>query len=192
MGLGESAGLPCGSQGRRSRCRKRSTLAIAAFTLAFLGGHLEQAQQLAERALALNPNSAVVCVHSAWVFIYIGDYTRALDLLSAARQMSSLDPRRYLTNSATAQALIASERYEESLAWTERTLEIWPSHAVALRLRAIALVHLGHLEEARAAVRKLLVVQPNVSLRNMPRPLFRDPAVTQRRDEALRKAGLPE
>jgi adenylate cyclase len=169
-----------------------SALASVAFTLAYLGGQLDQAQQLAERAVALNPNSTSVCVHCAWVFIYVGEYDRALKLLSAARRLNPLDPRRYLANTATAQALVASERYEESLEWTDRTLEFWPAHPVGLRLRATALVHLGRLDEAKATVRKLLEVQPIASLDSMPRATFRDPRVNQRRDEALLKAGLPE
>jgi adenylate cyclase len=167
-------------------------LAIAAVTLANLGGKLDQAVEIANKALRLHPNSSTVCANCGWVFLLGAEYDRALALFEAARRMSPLDPRGYFTNAGTAGAYLFSRQFEEAELWTRKTLDKWPSHPVSLRYRAAALALLGRLEEARSVVSDVLKVQPNSSLSRSRKSSYRDQEMFRVYLEALRIAGLPE
>ncbi|MBJ6124033.1 adenylate/guanylate cyclase domain-containing protein [Microvirga splendida] len=169
-----------------------TALSIAAFTLAGLVGHFDEAADLANNALRLHPNSAFVCTNCGWVFVHIGEYERALSLLDTARRMSPIDPRVHLINSGTTAAYLFSGRFEEAELWARRTLERMPSHPVSLRYHTAALVFLDRLDEARAVASKLLEVQPNTSITRSRRSHYRDKAMFERFLEALKLAGIPE
>jgi adenylate cyclase len=169
-----------------------TALAVAAFTIAALGGGLDETVELANRALRLHPNSSTVCTNCAWVFTYGGEYGKALDLLDTARRLNPLDPRGYLMNNATAVAYFFAGHFEETERWTRRSLEKWPAVPVSLRYRAAALVHLGRVEEARAIISNLLSIQPNSTLARSGQIRHSDPAKLDMYLDALRQAGLPE
>jgi adenylate cyclase len=169
-----------------------ASLATAAFALALMGGKLDEAMELAEKAIHLHPNSAGVCTNCGWVLILNGAYDRAIQLLEAARRMSPLDPRGYLSGDALAAAYLFSMRLEQADFWTRWALSRWPSNAPSLRLRAAVLVQLGRSEDARRAVSDLLKVQPNASVSRSRRLRYRDTETYERFLECLRLAGLPE
>ena len=97
-----------------------TAMAIAAFTLAMLGGKLDEAMRLAENALRLHPNSSVVCTNCGWVFTLNGSYERAIPLLETARRMSPIDPRGYLFGGALTAAYLLAKRYEDANVWASR------------------------------------------------------------------------
>lgn len=167
-------------------------LAIAALTLAMLGRKLEEASEIAERALVIHPNSSSVCTHCGWVLVYNAQYSRAIALLEAGRRMSPFDPRAHLNMNATATAHLLLKDFENSLFWSERVLSNWPSHSVALQNRAAALSLLGRVEEARLAVSRLLDAKPNASASLMRRRRVLDNDMQERVIDALRIAGLPD
>jgi adenylate cyclase len=169
-----------------------AVLASAGFTLAMFTGQLDQAVELAHRALILNPNSSSVRTNCGWVFVLNAEYDRALEHLDVARRMSPLDPREYLMNNAATAAYFLSRRFEQAEESARRTLDKWPSHPVTLRGRAAALVRLGRLAEARATIAKLLAVQPNSSVSHLRRLGYRDQEMFKNFLDALRIAGLPE
>ena len=140
-----------------------TVLAHAAYTVAMLSGHLERAVLLANRALQLNPNSASVLTDCGWVFVFDGNYNAALLHFSEAQKLSPIDSRAYLNSNGIAVALFHSKNYEEAARIAGQTLERWPHHMVALRYRAAALVRLGRLPEARAVVKRVLAVDPELA-----------------------------
>src|SRR3712207_4820922 len=102
--------------------------------------------------------------------------------------MSPLDPRGYFTNNGTAGAYLLSGSYAQAELWTRRTLDKWPSHPVALRYRAAALVLLDRVDEARSVISELLKVQSNSSLSRSRRAHYQDAEMYGVYLEALRKA----
>jgi adenylate cyclase len=166
-------------------------LSIASLTLAMLGRKLEEAAEIADRALQLHPNSSSVCTNCGWVLIYTSQYDKAIALLEAGRRMSPIDPRNYLNMNATATAYLFSKDFENSLLWSDRVLTKWDSHPVALQNKAAALSLLGRVEQAKITMSRLLEVKPNASVSLMRRLRLLNTEMRERIINALSDAGLP-
>jgi len=166
--------------------------ASAAWTISMLGGLHLQGREFAERALRLHPNSADVRTACGWSFSFGGEPETALEHFEVARRLSPLDPRAFLTQTATASANFFLRRFEETVDWSTRVLQQKPTWVPALRYRAAALAHLGHTEDARADITQLLAHQPACTLGWLTVYKFRHPWMQALFSEGLRLAGLPE
>ncbi|MGH7190136.1 MAG: tetratricopeptide repeat protein [Acetobacteraceae bacterium] len=119
------------------------------------------------------------------------DHDRAVTELRLAL---SINPFRQLTMRANlGQALLLAGRPEEALVelrWSAaRAADYGPCH----RALVIAAAETGRMEEARAALREVVRLTPDRTLRNIAEMWFyRDPAVIERFRAAFRAAGLPE
>jgi adenylate cyclase len=169
-----------------------NVLAISAFTIAMMAGQLDHAVHLARRALQLNPHSASVLTNCGWVAIFDGDYAAGLEHLREARRLSPIDPRDFFVNNAMSVAHFHTENYAEAERLTSRTLEQWPHHLVALKIRAASLVWLGRAEEAEGVIKRLLRSHPSERASMSKRFPYRKREGQQRMIEALLRAGLPE
>jgi adenylate cyclase len=165
--------------------------ATAAWAQGVFGGSLDNAVELAHRALRLHPNSAYVRVCCGLAFVFAGDQELALRQFEAARRMSPFDPREYNTLTATAMSYFFLKEFEESLQWTARALERRAS-VVSFVYRAAALAHLGRIEEARTTIEQLLKVQPVITIRVCLQYRFRHEWMLDLLIDGVRKAGLPE
>src|SRR5260370_30938992 len=86
-------------------------------------------------------------------------------------------------------------RYEEASAWCDKTLHERPDYPPALRMKAATCGLLGRLDEGRAWVERLLIVNPDTtvsSLRLYYRIMMKKPGSLDAFLDGLRKAGLPE
>ena len=99
-----------------------------------------------------------------------------------------------MTNIALAKLHLGG--YEEALDWYRRAKEPNRNYATGRFNMAATLVELGRLDEARAAVKAALVLNPGFTIRRYragaqsDNPLFlkrREPII-----EGIRKAGVPE
>jgi len=169
-----------------------SILASAAWTVSMLGGLHRQGKEFAERALRLHPNSADVRTACGWSFIFEGEPERALEHFEVARRLSPLDPRAFITQTATASANFFLRRFEEAVDWSTRVLQQKPTWVAALRYRAAALAHLERIEDANADIKQLLGLQPNCTLRWLTVYKYRHPWMQELLSDGLRLAGLPE
>jgi adenylate cyclase len=166
-------------------------LANAAWAYALTLGNTPKGLLLADRALRLHPNSAHVLMQSAAVLMYAGELDRAFEAIQKARRISPLDTRSYTIFATLAGCSYFSHCYEEAVAWANQAIEQSPSFSVAYRFLAAALAQLGRLEEATAAVGRLLQVQPSASLTLSRTAAYVQPLKDLYID-GLRKAGLPE
>jgi adenylate cyclase len=157
-----------------------------------LGGLHDQGKELADRALRLQPNSAVVRTGCGWSRIFGGEPERALEHFEVARRLSPLDPRAFMTQTAMASANFFQRRFEDTLECATHVLQQRLTWAPSLRYRAAALAHLGHLDEARADVAQLLIAQPSCNLHWLTVYRFRHRWMQELFSDGLRKAGLPE
>jgi len=83
----------------------------------------------------------------------------------------------------------------EAVAWLRRCLEANRNYPIAHFQLAASLALLGSLEEARAAVRAGLALDPTFTLRRMRGRMSDDPtfhAGSKRVQEGMRIAGVPE
>jgi tetratricopeptide (TPR) repeat protein len=67
-------------------------LGSGGYALAFLGGEFEEGLSAIERAIILNPNSAMALAHAGWVQTYLGRAHEAIDALERSIRLSPRDP----------------------------------------------------------------------------------------------------
>jgi TolB-like protein/class 3 adenylate cyclase/Flp pilus assembly protein TadD len=149
-----------------------------------------------ERALALNPNYAVAHAEIGLAKVVNGhaEETEA-HILEALR----LSPRDTYSHHWVAFRALAKHflgAHEEAVAWYRRAIEINPNRHLSHVYLAAALAELGRLDEARAAARAGLAIEPKFTLRRLRAGAQTDnPVFLKRREqiiEAMRKVGIPE
>ena len=170
-----------------------TTLGRVGIVLAYLARDYEVALAATDRALLLDPNSAVAYRNSAWVRMWVGDWQVSVDHFKKAIRLNPLDPTMYGIETGLCFALLVGGRPDEALPWVQKALQEKPTYGAALRGLIIALVELGRLEEARVVGQRLLAQDPKqtVTLAHRQHAL-RDPQFRERLFAALRTAGIPE
>ena len=153
---------------------------------AFWAGQPDRARQHIRKALALNPNDADVLAIASYVEAGLGDPETGLRNMKLALERNPTNPRWYHWVTGVTLAMLG--RYEEALKEYD---QYGPPHVDILKLRAIAMVQLGRLEEARAQVRALLALTPDMTIAKVQK---RDACMLDFdvRIQSLRLAGLPE
>ena len=165
---------------------------MAAFTLFYFAGEHAIAETAADRALALNPNSA-----HAWMtrgYVSLPQAATGIEAFERAMRLNPLDrfERGFIGGIAISHLLAG--RYEQALDWSVRALREEPGYPAALRTKAVACAHLDRIEEARETVLQLLDEQPWNTLGRTAQfysRIFGSQAAAIY-VEGLRKAGLPE
>ena len=117
----------------------------------------------------------------------------AIEAIERARRLSPFDPYTFLCAFTIAFAHFTARRFEQAIEWADRTLHDQPRFVPAIRLKVVALAHLGHLEEARAELGRLLAVDPKLTIAGLRAfAHFQAPEVLELYVTGLRLAGLPE
>ena len=116
----------------------------------------------------------------------------AIEAVERARRLSPFDP--YTFNALfIAIAHLAARRFEQAIEWADRALHDQPRLASAMRVKVVALAHLGHLDEARAELSRVLAVDPKLTIAGFRAYAhFLAPEVLELNVTGLRLAGLPE
>jgi TolB-like protein len=171
-----------------------TALATAAFSLWLLTRDTEAAARSIERAVTLNPNSAVACGYSGVVQAYGGVAVVAIDRCTRAMRLSPLDHWTWLFLHGMAVAHLTERRLHEALACLQRAYEERPTGPYVLAYLVSTYAHLGRLSEARAMLPELTAVGPG-TVAEWKRHFF--DIFTNAPDEefvceGLRRAGLPE
>jgi len=166
------------------------TLAAAAVTSAFMVGDSESEIQMADRAVALNPNSFFAWAGRGHVHRIVGLPEEAVRSYERAIRMSPADPRLHFTFLGMGLAFIELGRFDEAIVAGKKALRQNPSFSPAYRLLASAFAHLGRDTEAREAAARLLEVDPAFTI--SARMDRRRQSHLKLLIEGLRRAGLPE
>lgn len=168
-------------------------LVAEGFALANLHHRLDEAEQAYDLALELSPNDAHGRLLRGTLYAFRGEGGKATRDTERALHLAPLDPHRFFFHSLAGTACIAARDYERALLLSKQSLRLNRMHTSTLRVKAVAEVRLGRLEEARATAAELLRLQPGLTvsgwLRNSPSASFwigRDAA------QALQEAGIPE
>lgn len=168
-------------------------LCVAAHINAFTAKNLDLANDLYERALALDENSAFAWGLSALTRAYLGDPDGAAERLRNVWRLSPYDPMNFYFWLLAGIAEFVAGRYGECVAWTRKSVRANPRFVAALRTLAPALALSGDEQGARAIASQLLAIEPNFRVSRFIAwyPLRRAEDLA-RLEEGLRAAGLPD
>jgi adenylate cyclase len=169
------------------------TIWQAAYTLFRLVGEAAIAAAALDRALALNPNAARAWLVRGHIHALRNQPEAAIEAIERARRLSPFDPFAFFYDYNIAVAHLAARRFEQAIEWADRALNDQPRLVIAMRLKVVALAHLGNLDAARAELSRVLAIDPKLTI-----ACFREyahhmaPVVLELDVAGLRLAGLPE
>jgi adenylate cyclase len=153
-------------------------------------GDSESEIEMADRAVALNPNSYLAWYARGWVYKIAGLPEEAVRSFERAIRMSPIDPLLHLTFAGMGYAFIELRRFEEAIVAGKKGLRQNPTFSGTHRCLASAFAHLGRDAEAHEAAARLLEVDPAFTISAW---IARGGQTNSKLlIEGLRKAGLPE
>jgi len=163
---------------------------LAAVISAFMVGDCESEIEMADRAVALNPNSFNAWYYRGWVYRTAGSPEEAVRSFERAKRMSPVDPLLHRSFAGMGMALIELRRFDEAIVAGKKALRQNPCYSAAYRCLASAFGHLGRDAEAREVAARLLEVDPAFTISGWIARGGQSNAKLL--IEGLRKAGLPE
>jgi adenylate cyclase len=166
------------------------TLASVGWAKAYVAGDFDAAAEMVDRAVALNPNSAIAWNYRGLTCQYVGQAAEALHSFEQGLRLSPLDPLLYGTYAMMGLAFIGLHRFAEAEAVARKALRKNPIFMPAHRCLASALALQGRDTEARAAAARLLELEPGFRISDwiIRSRQWRAGLLV----EGLRRAGLPE
>jgi adenylate cyclase len=166
------------------------TLGWAAIISANFVGDRESEIEMADRAVALNPNSFLVVNGRGHVYRIAGLLEEAVRTFELAIRLSPVDPLLPHCFGGMGFALIELRRFDEAVTAGRKAQRHNPAYSGAYYRLASALAHLGRDAEARDAAARLVKLDPAFTIR--ARMGRRRQSHVKLLIEGLRKAGLPE
>ena len=147
-----------------------------------------------EKAIELNPNAFYAYHGLGMVLVLAGRCEEALDISIQGERISPRDPLLWASIVVRALACILLQRYEEAIAYSERTFQFptpsgyWP-HAT----KAAALAKLGDTDAAKGELGRALEEKADLSISYLQRTLpTKHAGGLDNYLDGLRLAGLPE
>jgi adenylate cyclase len=166
-------------------------LAISGFIVGMLTLDYAAAVGAADRALALNGNSALVLGFATMTEANAGQHDKALEHGMRAIRLSPLDPMNYHPYLGMGFAYFFSGRGEEAVAAAQRAIQVNPTFVVSHALLVASYAQLDELDAAKRAANRLLDLAPGFTVTMMEQHEFTEPVKVARFGAELRKAGLP-
>ena len=149
-----------------------------------------------ERALALDRNLAEAHAWIGLAKIYIGRAMETEMHILEALRLSPRDIRAFRWLMVTGAAKLNLDAAGEAVVWLRRSIEANRNNPLAQIWLADALMRLGELDEAKAAARVALVLDPTFTIRRLrARAPSNNPTFLAEREriyKGLRLAGVPE
>jgi TolB-like protein/DNA-binding SARP family transcriptional activator len=167
-------------------------LAVHGLVASYLYKDFDLAFRRFETALSINGNAALAWMWSGTAQAWIGNGSRAVEEINKAMALSPYDPLMYAYSGNAAMAYLADAQYERAIECALRSLRENRTYTAAYRLLVIALVLAGREDEARASARRLLEIEPGLTVTGFRRryPGSASPQADLFCD-ALTRAGVP-
>jgi len=168
-------------------------LVLAGFVLVMIARDYEQGLEATNRARELNPNIAFVSFLVGSSLSICGDPEEGLVCIEDAIRVSPGDPGAFFFYTSAALSHLMCGRPAEACRLATRSAGIYAGWDTTYRVLAPALVQLGRMDEARAAVVRLLELAPIMTVSRLRAQWpIRDPLTLSTILDGLRSAGLPE
>ena len=168
-------------------------LAVDGFVHANLLKDLDSAEASYDLALQSNPSSGLARALRGILKAFKGDGSEAVANVEAGLRLSPFDPHRYFYDTLAAGAYYSDGQYEKAVEYATRSLRLNRRHTSALRTLAVCLHRLDRGDEARAAARQLMELEPLLTVSGWCR---RSPAASfpngQAFAQSLRSLGIPD
>jgi adenylate cyclase len=171
-----------------------TVLARTAFVFALLDGNFERGRALAERATAINPNSAPAWNARATMDLVLGELEAALQGFANVMRLNPLDKREVpFALFGSGAACLLSGKYDESAAFVRRLLLLSPNDIRGLFILTGSALFGGKLAEAEETVARIKLLFPHLrssQLRQVYR--VRKPEQMAIVERTIAGIGLPE
>ena len=168
-------------------------LVLAGFSLIMIGHDYDQGLQAVNRAREINPNIAFVTFIAGAALVICDRAEEALECFEAAIRVSPGDPGAFFIYSSAALAHLCCGRPAEAFEYATRAASIYDGWDTTYRVMASALAHLERMDEAAAAVTRLLELAPGLTVSGLrERWPLRNKGKLEMILDGLRRAGLPE
>jgi adenylate cyclase len=167
-------------------------LARAAHALCHFVRQFDRATQMADRAISLNPNLQVAWHARGQIASMCCNPDECIQSLAQSIRFSPKDPAIRSLWIGSSYALWMKGQYEEGFALAAKAIQFRPT-PWSLGAYIINAVSLGHIDQAREAMKKTLTTAPELTVSRFEKnPSFRDPNINKRIAGILRVAGMPE
>jgi adenylate cyclase len=159
----------------------------AAYTLSH---DLATAAVHADRSLMLDSGSAWAWGRSAWIHVYGGDATAALERFEIAQALAPADPLSYLWSVGMAASHFEGARYQKAVHWYRRALAEQPKAIWINRFLAASYALVGSKELAKRSLVELARAFPELTIQKVRASLPHRRNTLERYAEGLAAAGL--
>lgn len=140
-------------------------LAIAGHVRAFLHHRLDEALPLHERALAINPSLPLAWHLSGVAQAYKGNLAEARRRIEQCRRLAPRDPHSFFADGAAIIVELLSHNHHEAAVLGRRVTQLHPRFSAAYKPYLSALGHLGERGEADLVYSRLLLLEPDFTVR---------------------------
>jgi adenylate cyclase len=169
------------------------TIAFAAHAIAWLAGEHDIALAAIGRARHSNPNSFDVLIRSGWVYAWTADFDLAVEHFKRSVRLNPIDPLLGYAYCGLAFVHNHKEEYEQAAEYARLTTNNMPNWIFGWIHLAVSSAYIGHIEEARAAVGRILVLSPSFSLKQYRGiSSSKHDWMLEKAAHGLRLAGIPE
>ena len=167
-------------------------LAVHGHVASYLYKDFDLAFRRFQTALRINANAAPAWMWSAAAQAWMGNGPRATEEINKAIALSPYDPLMYAYNAYASISYLVDGQYERAIECSLRSLRENRTYTAAYRQLVIALVLAGRENEARASARRLLELEPGLTVAGFRRryPGSASPHANIFCD-ALARAGIP-
>jgi TolB-like protein/DNA-binding SARP family transcriptional activator len=139
-------------------------LAVHGHVASYLYKDFDLAFRRFEAALRINANAAPAWLWSAAAHAWMGDGPRAIEEINKAMALSPYDPLMYAYSGNAATAYLVDGQHERAIECALRSLRENRTYTSAYKALAIALVLAGRKGEAQAPARRLLELEPGLTV----------------------------
>jgi TolB-like protein/DNA-binding SARP family transcriptional activator len=175
-------------------CNSMEPMAFAVHGLvaSYLYKDFDLAFRRFETALRINANAAPAWMWSAAAHAWMDNGPRAIEEINKAMALSPYDPLMYAYSGIAAMAYLADGQYERAIEAALRSLQENRTFTSSYRQLVIALMLAGREHEARATARRLLDLEPDLTVAGF-RQRYPGSASPQADlfCDALARAGIP-
>jgi TolB-like protein len=169
------------------------TLVAAGFVLTMVARDYDTGLDAVRRALDLNPGSGFVALLSSAALVFGDNPEDALIHAERAMVLSPMDPGFFMFLSIAAAAHLFTGRTAQALDLAKRSAALYPDWDTTYWVLIAAYGKLDRPAEARAALAKLMVLSPGLTVSGARQRLpIRNRASLDMILDGLRNAGLPE